>query len=48
MVAALADRARGMVSDDDVERSADRRNGICAFPGPEVAAGVDRLLTEAA
>ncbi len=47
VVAALADRARAMVSDCRRQRSADRPTGP-RLPRPGGGRGVDRLLTEAA
>jgi len=44
VVAALAERARSMVSDRDVDRLLAPEPSP-GFPDPEVAAAVDRLLT---
>ena len=47
VVASLADRARAMVSDDDVRALLTAQPGL-RFARPEVADGVDRLLMEVA
>jgi UDP-N-acetyl-alpha-D-muramoyl-L-alanyl-L-glutamate epimerase len=47
VVASLADRARAMVSDDDVAALLTGQPGL-RFARPEVADGVDRVLTEVA